>query len=237
VAGYRKGLHIPLSLTGNVTIGRKRGEVLLEDPLVSGSHCRIEWRQGSFWLVDLGSTNGTLVDGRAVKESLLRTGSEIAVGGSKMILCSGDELATTQEEKSSQHQDIAWLLDEELVEVRPQERSKVDIIGQELRLPPGLVVTLDVASAPGVDQGRNIRFTRGSVTIGRKTGEVALSDSEVSRHHAVIEIFGRDMLFLRDLGSTNGTYHNGRRISVSRLLQGDTIGCGKTVMKVQLGPS
>ena len=42
------------------------------------------------------------------------------------------------------------------------------------------------------------------------------------------------MIFLRDLGSTNGTYHNGRRISVSRLQTGDTIGIGRTVLKLQV---
>jgi pSer/pThr/pTyr-binding forkhead associated (FHA) protein len=63
---------------------------------------------------------------------------------------------------------------------------------------------------------------------------VPLNDVEVSRRQAVVELFGRDMIFLRDLASTNGTYHNGRRVSVSRLRDGDTIGCGKTVMKIRL---
>jgi pSer/pThr/pTyr-binding forkhead associated (FHA) protein len=63
---------------------------------------------------------------------------------------------------------------------------------------------------------------------------VPLSDGEVSRRHAVIEVFGRDMVYLRDLGSTNGTYHNGRRVAVSRLRAGDTIGTGKTVLKLHV---
>ena len=42
------------------------------------------------------------------------------------------------------------------------------------------------------------------------------------------------MIFLRDLGSTNGTYHNGRRITVSKLESGDTVGVGKTVMKLEV---
>jgi pSer/pThr/pTyr-binding forkhead associated (FHA) protein len=42
------------------------------------------------------------------------------------------------------------------------------------------------------------------------------------------------MIFLRDLGSTNGTYHNGRRVAVGRLRSGDTIGVGKTVLKLHV---
>ena len=39
------------------------------------------------------------------------------------------------------------------------------------------------------------------------------------------------MIFVRDLGSTNGTYHDGRRVTVARLRPGDTVGLGKTVLK------
>jgi pSer/pThr/pTyr-binding forkhead associated (FHA) protein len=66
-------------------------------------------------------------------------------------------------------------------------------------------------------------------------GEVPLSDNEVSRRHAVVELFGRDMIFLRDLGSTNGTYHNGRRVHTVVLRPGDTIGVGRSVLRLQVG--
>ena len=70
--------------------------------------------------------------------------------------------------------------------------------------------------------------------MGRKHGEIPLSDLEISRRHAVIEVFGREMIFLRDLGSTNGTYHNGQRVTVSRLRNGDTIGVGRSVLKLDI---
>ena len=65
-------------------------------------------------------------------------------------------------------------------------------------------------------------------------GEIPLSDPEVSRRHAVLELFGREMVFLRDLGSTNGTFHNGRKVGVTRIRSGDTLGVGKTVMKLNV---
>jgi pSer/pThr/pTyr-binding forkhead associated (FHA) protein len=89
----------------------------------------------------------------------------------------------------------------------------------------------------GADAGKVFRFTRGNVTMGRKTGEIPLSDLEVSRRHAVVEVFGRDMIYLRDLGSTNGTYHNGRKIDAARLHSGDTIGVGRSVLKLQVSRS
>lgn len=236
VSGPRRGLNVPLYEDRPMTVGRKRGDLVLDDPLVSGAHCRIVRQDGQFVLQDLGSTNGTMVDGRLVREQVLRPGAEITIGASRMILFLGAEPPDEDEpgRVNPAHLEIAWLLDEELVELRgPQDkRAPADVIGQDLRLPPGLNAVVEVVA--GADAGKVFRFTRGNVAVGRRMGEVPLSDVEVSRHHAVIEVFGREMIFLRDLGSTNGTYHNGRRISVSKLESGDTIGVGKTVMKLQV---
>jgi pSer/pThr/pTyr-binding forkhead associated (FHA) protein len=50
------------------------------DPATSGHHGRIEVRTGSFWISDLGSTNGTLVNGEPVIEKQLSDGDAIAIG-------------------------------------------------------------------------------------------------------------------------------------------------------------
>jgi ABC transport system ATP-binding/permease protein len=240
VSGVRRGLNVPLHGGKPLVVGRKRGDLILDDPLVSGAHCRILARDEAYVLQDLGSTNGTMVDGRMVREATLKPGSEITIGSSRMILYVGEdprEKADAPPRAAPSQLEIAWLLDEELVEVRSgaerdRARSPADVIGQDLRLPPGLNAVVEVIA--GLDAGKVFRFTRGNVSIGRRQGEVPLTDVEVSRHHAVIEVFGRDMIFLRDLGSTNGTYHNGRRISVSKLQSGDTVGCGKSIMRLQV---
>lgn len=235
VSGPLSGRSVPLSRDQTVSFGRKRGDVILEDPLVSGRHCSISFKDGGWWLQDLGSTNGTLIDGKMVKASLLPPGAEVTIGGSRLVLYVGDDDPALSSSDAIVQLDIAWLLDEELVELRgsgERTRTPGDIIGQDLRLPPGLNAVLEVVA--GQDAGKVFRFTRGNVTMGRRQGEIPLSDVEVSRRHAVIEVFGREMIFLRDLGSTNGTYHNGRRVAASKLQSGDTIGCGKTVMKLQI---
>ncbi len=233
VAGPRRGLNVPLPTDRALVVGRKRGDLILDDPLVSGGHCQVLLKDGKWVLQELGSTNGTLVNGKLVqREVVLQPGAEIAVGGNRMLLYVGDE-APDAEDARAGGLEIAWLLDEELVELRNagERRATADVIGQDLRLPPGLNAAIEVVA--GHDAGKVFRVTRsGNVAIGRRQGDVPLTDVEVSRHHAVIEVFGREMIFLRDLGSTNGTYHNGRRIGVTRLQAGDTVGCGKTVMKI-----
>lgn len=236
VAGTRSGTNVPLQDSAPLVVGRTRGDLVLDDPMVSGRHMQLLWRDNAWWLQDLKSTNGTMVDGRLVREVQLRPGSEISVGNTRMVLfVTDDEPQGSPGGFSQAHVEIAWLLDEELVEVDEEAAragGAADIIGQDLRLPPAVNAVLEVVA--GVDLGKVFRFTRGNVTIGRRMGEIPLSDPEVSRRHSVIEMFGREMIFLRDLGSTNGTYHNGRKVGVSRLGGGDAIGVGKTLLKLQV---
>ena len=64
-----------------VSIGRAPdNDVVVGDPATSGHHGRIETRDGSFWISDLGSTNGTLVNGEPVIEKQLSDGDTIAIG-------------------------------------------------------------------------------------------------------------------------------------------------------------
>lgn len=68
------------------------------------------------------------------------------------------------------------------------------------------------------------------VTIGRSAGnDFIIADPEVSRRHARI-VRREDGFAVEDIGSTNGTFVNGQRISHLTLLQdGDTIDLGDTV--------
>ena len=60
--------------------------------------------------------------------------------------------------------------------------------------------------------------------IGRESGcDIVIADRQVSRHHAQLTI-DKGGIQLEDLGSKNGTHHNGESISISTLLQdGDII--------------
>jgi pSer/pThr/pTyr-binding forkhead associated (FHA) protein len=66
-------------------------------------------------------------------------------------------------------------------------------------------------------------------TVGREGCDVLLADPEVSRRHARIVLTGAGAE-VEDLGSTNGTFVNGRRITGRTALQpGDRIAFGNTV--------
>jgi hypothetical protein len=68
-----------------VSLGRAPdNDVVVGDPATSGHHGRIETRNGFFWISDLGSTNGTLVNGEPVIEKQLSDGDMIAIGQNTM---------------------------------------------------------------------------------------------------------------------------------------------------------
>jgi hypothetical protein len=62
-------------------LGRSRdADVQIEDPNVSRRHAEIVQEGTVYWLVDLGSTNGTEVDGRRVQRARLDDGSRFTIG-------------------------------------------------------------------------------------------------------------------------------------------------------------
>jgi pSer/pThr/pTyr-binding forkhead associated (FHA) protein len=71
---YRAGEHA-------LRLGRSPdNDLILRDPATSGHHARIELRAQQFWIVDLGSTNGTLVNGEPIQEKELNHGDRITIG-------------------------------------------------------------------------------------------------------------------------------------------------------------
>jgi serine/threonine-protein kinase len=95
-------------------------------------------------------------------------------------------------------------------------------------------VTLRVAAGPQV--GRVFTFDQHETfMIGRSEDShfCLPHDRYFSRHHCILEI-APPQCFLRDLGSTNGTFVNGIRVETAHLKNGDRIQGGETVLEVEV---
>ncbi|MEI7922012.1 MAG: ATP-binding protein [Planctomycetota bacterium] len=67
-------------------IGRETGcDIRIKDPEISRRHLEIRRESGQFKLIDLGSANGTLVNGIAVRETWLRRGDRIQIGQTQIM--------------------------------------------------------------------------------------------------------------------------------------------------------
>lgn len=63
--------------SGPLVLGRDEADLLVSEPLVSRQHARLEKRGEHWWVVDLGSTNLTRLNGEVVKEAALHHGDEL----------------------------------------------------------------------------------------------------------------------------------------------------------------
>ncbi|MEW6567537.1 MAG: FhaA domain-containing protein [Chloroflexota bacterium] len=69
-----------------VNIGRRLdNQIILDDVHVSRTHAQLRVREGRFVLFDLGSTSGTRVNGKRVKQHVLMPGDVISIGSVRMV--------------------------------------------------------------------------------------------------------------------------------------------------------
>lgn len=84
-----------------------------------------------------------------------------------------------------------------------------------------------LVATTGAARGRDHRLASRTRIGTRQDSDVHLDDTFVSSRHAEILVEGEEFV-LRDLGSTNGTFCGGERISESRLRDGDRLRFGQS---------
>jgi DNA-binding response OmpR family regulator len=89
----------------------------------------------------------------------------------------------------------------------------------------------------GTDKGREILLTGGHLSVGRQEdNDIVIADRLASRRHARLER-ERGQYYVQDVGSRNGTYVNGQRLTEPHLLRdGDEIQIGLEFKAVYVDP-
>ncbi|MCK9248941.1 MAG: FHA domain-containing protein [Solirubrobacteraceae bacterium] len=95
-------------LATRISIGRDpAGTIVLDDPNVSRNHAEVALQGGTYVLRDLGSRNGTRVNGEPVTEVALREGDEIGIGPFRFVF-DGNTLVA-RDDRGSLHLDAEGL--------------------------------------------------------------------------------------------------------------------------------
>jgi signal transduction histidine kinase len=82
----------------------------------------------------------------------------------------------------------------------------------------------------GRDQGTRYELSESIHTLGRtQSNTIRLHDTEVSRNHAELILRG-EQYYVRDTGSSNGTFVNGRMVDEELLKSGDQLQLGRSVL-------
>ncbi|HYO58735.1 GGDEF domain-containing protein [Archangium sp.] len=96
------------------------------------------------------------------------------------------------------------------------------------------LIVISAKSAAGI--GRMFKLDRSETVLGRSVeAQFQVEDDGISRKHAKVVSLGEGRFQLVDLGSTNGTFLNGLKVSASPLYDGDKIQIGSnTVLKFSI---
>lgn len=196
-------------------VGRDEGnDLILPSKKISRKHAVISWRNNHFEIQDLGSMNGTSVN-------------ETPVDNQPCALKDGDRVFfDTIETRFIEHK-------------QPQTPEKKSDVQQTIIMKLGTQPSLVISTGPG--EGRRILLREGVMTVGRATArsenwDIALQDRSVSRPHARIENKQGSVTYT-DMGSANGTLHNGQPLTGSAILKdGDVLIVGETTL-IYRGPA
>ncbi len=180
-----------------ISIGRAlTSDIVLDDGRVSRSHARLEGSKTGCKIYDLGSSNGTRLNGLQVDKAELKPGDVIGIGSSQLryeISLPFDEATMTMK---YEEEDLEQAYDQDVLPVAINETG----------IPRLVLFTKDRTWEVSLEDADRI-------TIGRtEPCQVVIEQTKVSRQHAEIVRKG-DLFILRDLGSTNGTWFKDEQVS------------------------
>lgn len=90
LSGAMAGARISLDKS-TLTVGRALdNDIVVEDPRVSRYHAELKLKAGHFCIRDLRSSNGTIVNGQYVEESVLHDGDSLTLGDTTLVFQAGD---------------------------------------------------------------------------------------------------------------------------------------------------
>ena len=215
---WRKGSgawqDVPLA-PGSLTIGRgKESDLQVSDQKASRQHIQLTLENNAVHVTDLGSTNGTLLDGNPIpprRAVPLSPGQKVTIGEHDFVI----EMmgAYPQKQPAGEHTMVS--ASHKPAEDAGKSGALETLIGGMDDL--GIDTELRVMNLKTLEK----------VTIGRaEDNNIVLRHPMVSRYHAVIEKMG-SRYRVRDLKSANGIFINGKRIEREAYLKdGDRIRLG-----------
>jgi pSer/pThr/pTyr-binding forkhead associated (FHA) protein len=91
ISGKYQGGEFPISAGKEIVVGRSSDlDMVLVEDMVSRKHARILMQPDGIWIEDLGSTNGTFVNGEKIKKAKLKEGDRVLIGTSILKVIAGD---------------------------------------------------------------------------------------------------------------------------------------------------
>ena len=190
---------------GEVTVGRDADrQMVLPSASVSRRHCKLVLNGPQPFVVDEGSANGVIVNG-------VRIGGPTAiVPGVRVDIAEFHlEFETPPETESVQP-----------ISMRPPGGDPYDVVR--------------LVAEGGPFDGRIYEIPPRELQVGRAVdNDLVLDDPSLSRKHARIRRAGPGRIEIEDLGSSNGTFVNGRKVGKGAAGARDTVRFGELSFRIE----
>ena len=211
---------------GKVTLGRSAlSDIVLPDQMTSRNHAEIEYTIDGPILRDLGSRNGTRVNGSPVQQIALTSGDVIVVGSTTLRFQSAPEAIAGDATTLLSDLDMDMAASDEATALGVDPLATALNNTSETRLTVHTATKTWEVSLEDVD----------SLSLGRGGGnDVVIGDPAASRSHARIE-HRSDSYVLIDQQSSNGTWIGDQRVDEQVLKDGDTIRIGRARLVFKAG--
>lgn len=234
-----------------ITIGRKEGNTIrLTDRNVSRRHAKLQKQSGTYLLQDLGSYNGTIINGTRVSDTRsIKHGDQIVIGDYKLAIVeeSAAQVGTPSAAASTPPATAAMTAPDAPM-MAPPSAGAGGHVGQPTipAIPSALPVNPEAIVVPEDIQQLRLVFlapagTPGPVSISKlpmllgrsEVADISLPFSSISREHARITL-DNGQLVIEDLGSSNGVTVNGTKVNRQAIQKGDLCTMGVVEFRVAL---
>jgi pSer/pThr/pTyr-binding forkhead associated (FHA) protein len=102
ISGKYQGGEFPIVNDKPIIVGRSSDlDMVLVEDMVSRKHARITLQQDQIWIEDLGSTNGTFVNGEKIKRARLKEGDRVLIGTSILKVIAGEGAPSSTDAKQN----------------------------------------------------------------------------------------------------------------------------------------
>src|SRR5580698_4300772 len=107
ISGKYQGGEFPIVPDKQIVVGRSSDlDMVLVEDMVSRKHARIAMQQDQIWIEDLGSTNGTFVNGEKIKRARLKEGDRVLIGTSILKVIAGDATSPAARDEAQVKQNL-----------------------------------------------------------------------------------------------------------------------------------
>lgn len=199
-----------------ILVGRREGAAIkVHNPSVSGKHCTIGWQEEEIVVRDVGSSNGTFINGERIRRGVLNDGDVLRCGRFEIRVSFIEHKDIAQAEYEEWGDD--WS-DDELDPGQPN----FHIIFRDTR---NQISTVTLG-----EKEKNI-------AVGSRGCEINVENRDVEPEHCEFE-WDEGVLIVKDLKSDSGTFVNDEQVETDESVRnGDVVVVGTLRLRIVRGTS